>query len=66
MLSSECWSRSGSAEVAFSVPGVDKDIIFPEPNMSAYSFRTYSDQYVFCHAPAKNILVTGINDESTT
>lgn len=66
MLSSECWSRSGSAEVAFSVPGVDKDIIFPEPNMSAYSFRTYSDQYIFCHAPAKNILVTGINDESTT
>ena len=66
MLSSECWSRSGSAEVAFSVPGVDKDIIFPEPNMSAYSFRTYSDQYIFCHAPAKNILVTGINDESAT
>ena len=66
MLSPECWSRSGSAEVAFSVPGVDKDIIFPEPNMSAYSFRTYSDQYVFCHAPAKNILVTGINDESAS
>ena len=66
MLSAECWSRSGSAEVAFSVPGVDKDIIFPEPNMSAYSFRTYSDQYVFCHAPAKNILVTGINDESAS
>lgn len=66
LLSSECWSRSGSAEVAFSVPGVDKDIIFPEPNMSAYSFRTYSDQYIFCHAPAKNILVTGINDESAS
>lgn len=66
MLSADCWSRSGSAEVAFSVPGVDKDIIFPEPNMSAYSFRTYSDQYVFCHAPAKNILVTGINDESAS
>ncbi len=66
MLSTECWSRSGSAEVAFSVPGVDKDIIFPEPNMSAYSFRTYSDQYIFCHAPAKNIRVSGINDESAS
>ena len=66
MLSADCWSRSGSAEVAFTVPGVDKDIIFPEPNMSAYSFRTYSDQYIFCHAPAKNILVTGINDESAS
>lgn len=66
ILSADCWSRSGSAEVAFSVPGVDKDIIFPEPNMSAYSFRTYSDQYLFCHAPAKNIFVSGINDESAS
>lgn len=60
------WSRSGSAEVSFSVPGIDKEIIFPLENQAAMAFRSYADQYVFCHEPAKNIYLTGINDESAT
>lgn len=60
------WSRSGSAEVSFTVPGIDKEIIFPLENQAAMAFRSYSDQYVFCHAPARSILFTGINDESTS
>lgn len=58
------WSRSGSAEISFTVPGVDKEIIFPLENQAAMAFRSYADQYIFCHEPAKNIMVTGINDES--
>lgn len=60
------WSRSGSAEISFTVPGVDKEIIFPLENTAAMAFRSYADQYMFCHAPAKSIIVTGINDESPT
>lgn len=60
------WSRSGSAEVSFSVPGMDGagDLIFPVQNMNCYAFRTYSDQYVFCHGPAKSFYMYGIDDEA--
>jgi hypothetical protein len=60
------WSRSGSAEISFTVPGIEKEVIFPLENQAAYAFRSYSDQYIFCHSPAKSILFTGINDESST
>lgn len=60
------WSRSGSAEVSFKVPGMDKEIIFPLENSTGYAFRSYSDQYVFNHAPARSLYWSGINDESST
>lgn len=60
------WSRSGSAEISMSVPGVDKDLIYPLENQAAYAFRTFSDQYVFCHAPARSLLWSGISDESAS
>lgn len=62
----EDWSRSGSAEVAFSVPGMDERIIYPLENQAGYSFKSYSDQYMFCNGPAKSILFTAINDESAS
>jgi hypothetical protein len=58
------WSRSGSAEVSFTVPGIDKEIIFPLENQAAWAFRSYADQYVFCHEPSKNLYLSGINDEA--
>lgn len=62
-----CWSRSGSAEVSFSVPGApSSQLIFPLENQAGYAFRSYSDQYVFCNMPAVNIYFSDINDESTT
>jgi hypothetical protein len=60
------WSRSGSAEISFTVPGIDREVIFPLENQAGYAFRSYSDQYMFCHAPARSIIFTGINDESTS
>lgn len=60
------WSRSGSAECSFTVPGISKEIIFPLENSSAYAFRSFSDQYLFCHAPARQIYWKNINDESAT
>jgi hypothetical protein len=60
------WSRSGSAEVSFTVPGMPHEIIFPLENQAGYAFRSYADQYVFCHAPSHNLYISGIDDESTT
>lgn len=60
------WSRSGSAEVAFSVPGMSQDVIFPLENQAGYAFRSFADQYLFCNMPAVNIYFSGINDESAT
>jgi hypothetical protein len=61
------WSRSGSAgEISFNVPGIDKDLIYPAENTSAYIMQSYSDQYLFNHAPARSILFTQIDDEAAT
>lgn len=60
----EDWSRSGSAEISFKVPGMTQELIFPVENMNCYAFRSYADQYIFCHAPAKSILFININDEA--
>jgi hypothetical protein len=58
------WSRSGSAEISFTVPGIPGEVIFPLQNQAGYAFRSYADQYIFCHAPAKSFIITGINDEA--
>lgn len=58
------WSRSGSAEISFKVPGMPQELIFVVENMNCYAFRSYADQYIFCHAPAKSILFTAIDDEA--
>ncbi len=60
------WSRSGSAEVSFSIPGMTGELIFPLQNQAGHAFRSFSDEYLFCHQPAKQLLITGINDESST
>ena len=60
------WTRSGSAEASFQVPGMAQEIIFPLQNQAGYAFRSYADQYIFCHRPADNILFQNINDESSS
>lgn len=60
------WSRSGSAEISFTVPGIAKEAIFPLENSAAWAFRSFSDQYIFNHAPARSIYWSNINDESPT
>lgn len=61
-----CWSISGSAQVSFSIPGMPNagQLIFPLENQAGYAFRSYSDTYIFCNAPAFNIYHYNINDEA--
>jgi len=60
------WSRSGSAQISFTIPGVEKEIIFPLESQAAMAFRSFSDEYIFCHAPARSIAWYNINDESAS
>lgn len=66
VLYADGWSRSGSAEISFKIPGMGEDLIQAEENMTAYSFRSYSDEYVFCVQPAKNIYISGIDPEAAS
>ena len=65
-ISKSCWTRSGSAEASFQVPGMAQEIIFPLQNQAGYAFRSYADQYLFCHKPCDQILFQNINDESAS
>lgn len=57
------WIRSGSAEISFKVPGLDKEVIFPLENQAGWVVRSFSDQFVMCRAPARQIVWTNGNDE---
>lgn len=61
-----CWSISGSSQVTFKVPGAPNadDLIFNLENAAGWAFRSYSDSYIFCNAPAFNIYHYNINDEA--
>ncbi len=61
------WHRSGSARVGFRVPGMEEgagDLIRALENQAGYQFKSYSDEYMFCPEPVKNILISSINDEA--
>lgn len=65
-LVQDTWVRSGSAQISLKIPGLDKEVVFPLENSTAWAFRSFSDQYMFCRAPARNFYISGINDESAS
>lgn len=65
-LSLKTWSRSGSSEISFSIPGMPTDVIFPMTNQAGYCFRSFSDQFIFCDIPVHNLYFYNINDESSS
>ena len=66
VLKLDTWKRSGSAQVGFKVPGMvgKGDLIRELDNQTGYQFKSYADEYIFCHAPAQNIVLTDIDDEA--
>ncbi len=68
VLKADTWSRSGSSELGFKVPGMESsdDLIKPLENQAGYQFKSYGDQYIFTYAPAQNIWISGVDDESLT
>ena len=60
LLSTDDWFRVGSTDMTFKRPGQGEEFFRDLENSAAYELRLYSDQALFCMAPAKNVLVTGI------
>ena len=59
-LALEEWLRVGSSDITFKRPGQGEDFFRDLENSAGYEMRLYTDQAVFCMAPGKNILLTGI------
>lgn len=60
MLSPDDWMRVGSQDVSFKRPGYEGDFFRELENAAGYELRLYSDQALFCSAPGKNVIITGI------
>jgi hypothetical protein len=54
------WKRIGAADIGFKTPGFGDDMFFHLPSNAGIESRMYTNQSVFCFAPAKQIIVTGI------
>ena len=55
------WKRYGSSDLTMRLPGVDDGELIQKPvTTSAFYFRSYSDQQIFCHRPACSVYLSGI------
>ena len=60
VLDESTFSRVGSTEITFKRPGQEGNFFLDRPNQNAYELRLMSDQALFCHAPARSVLITDI------
>lgn len=60
LLDIEGWFRVGSTDMTFKRPGQGEEFFRDLENSAAYELRLYSDQAVFCMAPAKNVVITSV------
>lgn len=60
VISPEDYMRLGSTDVTFNRPGKDGEFFRDSDTVAGYELRCYTDQALFCAAPAKGCLITGI------
>ncbi len=67
LLQTDDWLNSGSQDISLSVKGVpEENLMYFLQDQAGYVFHTYSDQYMLCRKPCRQILVENINYESAT
>jgi len=54
------WMRIGSTDVTFKRPGQGDEFFRDLENAAGYELRCFTDQAMFCEAPGKQVLMTGI------
>jgi len=64
LLSEDEWSRVGSADMSFKRPGQGEEFFRDLENSAAYELRLFSDQALFCWAPGRNVVISGIVNAS--
>ena len=60
LLNVEDWMRVGSTDITFKRPGQGEEFFRDLENSAAYELRLYTDQALFCQAPGRNTIITGI------
>lgn len=60
LLNIEDWMRVGSTDITFKRPGQGEEFFRDLENSAAYELRLYTDQALFCQAPGRNTIITGI------
>ena len=61
IFENDAWKRYGSSDISMKIPGIDDGELIVKPvTTSAFYFRSYSDQQIFCHAPAHSVYLSGI------
>lgn len=60
ILSLEDWSRVGSTDLTFDIPGQEGQYFSKVENSAAVETRLYADWAIFCSAPGRNTIITGI------
>jgi len=60
LLSLDDWMRIGSTDMTFKRPGQGEEFFRDLENSAAYELRLYTDQALFCSAPGRNVLISGI------
>ena len=54
------FSRIGSTDVTFKLPGQNDKFFRELENSAGYEIRCYTDQALFCFAPGKSVLIKNI------
>lgn len=65
LLSMDEWSRVGSSDITFNRPGQGDRFFKDCENLAGYELRCYTDQAIFCAAPGRQIIITGIVNSTT-
>ena len=60
LLSLDDWMRVGSTDMSFKRPGRSDEFFRDLDSAAGYELRLYTDQAVFCHAPGRSVIITGI------
>jgi hypothetical protein len=53
------FKRIGAIDVTFKTPGREEEIFFNLPDNAGFELRAYTDQALFCEAPAKCLKISG-------
>ena len=54
------WIRPGSVDFSLKTPGMGDQIFFHLPTKAGFEVRSYSNQALFCVAPGRQFIITGI------
>ena len=64
LLDLSSWSRVGSMDVTFSLPGLPENFILQLPSNAGFELRNFSDQAPFCWNPSSQTYISGIVNNS--